>query len=65
MRGNQFPKPGAGQRLDLLPGANEPIDSLSKGIRQKLVIAQAFLGPVELLVLDEPFSGRDPVAHAA
>ena len=31
----------------------------------KLVIAQAFLGPVELLVLDEPFSGLDPVAHAA
>ena len=53
------------QRLDLQPGPNEPIDSLSKGNRQKLVIAQAFLGPVELLVLDEPFSGLDPGAHAA
>ena len=53
------------QRLDLQPSPNEPIDSLSKGNRQKLVIAQAFLGPVELLVLDEPFSGLDPVAHAA
>ena len=38
------------QRLDLQPSPNEPIDSLSKGNRQKVVIAQAFLGPVELLV---------------
>lgn len=53
------------ERLDLKPSPNVAIDSLSKGNRQKLVIAQAFLGPVELLVLDEPFSGLDPVAHAA
>jgi ABC-type multidrug transport system ATPase subunit len=53
------------ERLDLQPGPNQPIDSLSKGNRQKLVIAQAFLGPVELLVLDEPFSALDQVAHAA
>ena len=53
------------QRLDLRPGADRPIESLSKGNRQKLVLAQAFLGPVGLLVLDEPFSGLDPVAHAA
>jgi ABC-2 type transport system ATP-binding protein len=52
-------------RFDLQPSPKEPIDSLSKGNRQKLVIAQAFLGPVELLVLDEPFSALDPVAHAA
>ncbi len=52
------------QRLDLQPSPDEAIDSLSKGNRQKLVIAQAFLGPVELLVLDEPFSGLDPTAHA-
>ncbi len=53
------------ERLDLQPSPNEPIESLSKGNRQKVVIAQAFLGPVELLVLDEPFSGLDPVAHTA
>ena len=53
------------QRLGLFPGPNEPIDSLSKGNRQKVVLAQAFLGPVGLLVLDEPFSGLDPTAHAA
>lgn len=53
------------QRHDLQPGPNEPIESLSKGNRQKLVLAQAFLRPVELLVLDEPFTGLDPIAHAA
>ena len=53
------------QRLGLFPGPDEPIDSLSKGNRQKLVLTQAFLGPVGLLVLDEPFSGLDPVAHTA
>jgi ABC-2 type transport system ATP-binding protein len=53
------------ERLDLQPGPNVPIESLSKGNRQKLVLAQAFLGAVGLLVLDEPFSGLDPIAHAA
>jgi ABC-type multidrug transport system ATPase subunit len=53
------------ERLDLQPGPQEPIESLSKGNRQKLVIAQAFLGRVGLLVLDEPFGGLDPTAHAA
>ena len=53
------------ERLDLQPNPNEPIESLSKGNRQKIVIAQAFLSAVDLLVLDEPFSGLDPVAHSA
>jgi ABC-type multidrug transport system ATPase subunit len=52
-------------RLDLQPGPGVAIDSLSKGNRQKVVVAQAFLGPVGLLVLDEPFTGLDPSAHRA
>jgi ABC-type multidrug transport system ATPase subunit len=52
------------ERLDLQPGPKAPIEYLSKGNRQKLVIAQAFLGRVGLLVLDEPFGGLDPTAHA-
>ena len=53
------------RRLNLQPGLDEPIDTLSKGNRQKLVLAQAFLAPAGLLVLDEPFGGLDPVARAA
>jgi ABC-2 type transport system ATP-binding protein len=53
------------ERLGLQPGPDEPVDSLSKGNRQKLVLAQAFLAAAGLLVLDEPFSGLDPVAHTA
>jgi ABC-2 type transport system ATP-binding protein len=51
------------ERLDLRPGPTVMVDELSKGNRQKLVLAQAFLGPVGILVLDEPFSGLDAVAH--
>jgi ABC-type multidrug transport system ATPase subunit len=51
------------ERLDLQPGPEVMSDELSKGNRQKLVLAQAFLGPVEMLVLDEPFSGLDVTAH--
>jgi ABC-type multidrug transport system ATPase subunit len=46
-------------RLHLLPGPDVPVSTLSKGNRQKVAIAQAFLVPVGLLVLDEPYSGLD------
>jgi ABC-type Mn2+/Zn2+ transport system ATPase subunit len=45
--------------LHLLPGPDVPVSTLSKGNRQKVAIAQAFLVPVGLLVLDEPYSGLD------
>ncbi|HUC14593.1 MAG TPA: ABC transporter ATP-binding protein [Acidimicrobiales bacterium] len=54
--------------LGLRPGPEVPMDQLSKGNRQKLFFAQAFLCPSDLLVLDEPLSGLDsdavPVAQA-
>jgi len=53
------------ERLDLQPGPTVMIDELSKGNRQKLVLVQALLGPVGMLVLDEPFSGLDIIAHRA
>jgi ABC-2 type transport system ATP-binding protein len=39
------------------------IKSLSKGMRTKLVLLLAFARKPELLILDEPSEGLDPVAH--
>jgi ABC-2 type transport system ATP-binding protein len=49
-------------RMGLRPGADVAFGSLSKGNRQKVMLVQAFLEPVDLLVLDEPVSGLD--SHA-
>ncbi|MEV4311754.1 ABC transporter ATP-binding protein [Actinocrispum sp. NPDC049592] len=51
-------------RLELVPGADVPISSLSKGNGQKVAVMQAFLVPPELLVVDEPATGLDATATA-
>lgn len=38
-----------------------PLEQLSKGNQQKIQIAQAFVNDPDILILDEPFSGLDPV----
>ncbi len=50
------------ERLDVV--LDRPIRQLSRGNRQKLGIVQAFMHRPELVVLDEPSSGLDPLLQA-
>lgn len=48
-------------RLDIRDWADKRIDALSKGMAQKVQFVSAVIGDPELVILDEPFSGLDPV----
>jgi ABC-2 type transport system ATP-binding protein len=48
-------------KVGLAEHARERIDRLSKGMSQKVQIASTLMTEPELCVLDEPFSGLDPV----
>jgi ABC-2 type transport system ATP-binding protein len=47
--------------LDLTKWKSANVDALSKGMQQKLQFAATIIHTPELLILDEPFSGLDPV----
>ena len=49
------------ERLDLAGYKNKRVESLSKGMSQKLQFIATVLHKPELIILDEPFSGLDPV----
>lgn len=49
------------ERLDLSPRAKDTVDSLSLGNQQRAQIAAALVHRPTALVLDEPFSGLDPI----
>jgi len=49
------------ERFDLADRAKSDIGDMSKGMAQKVQLATALVNEPELLMLDEPFSGLDPV----
>ena len=48
-------------QVDLMPAADKKIGAYSKGMRQRVKMAQALVHDPELLILDEPLSGMDPI----
>lgn len=49
------------ERVDLVDAAGKKIGAYSKGMRQRVKLAQALVHDPELLILDEPLSGMDPL----
>jgi ABC-2 type transport system ATP-binding protein len=49
--------------VELTDAAHKKIGAYSKGMRQRVKMAQALVHDPELLILDEPLSGMDPLAR--
>jgi ABC-2 type transport system ATP-binding protein len=51
------------QMVELVDAADKKIGAYSKGMRQRVKMAQALAHEPELLILDEPLAGMDPIAR--
>ena len=51
------------ERVGMSYAADRPLRKLSKGMHQRIGVAQALINQPELIVLDEPFSGLDPIGR--
>lgn len=49
-------------QLELADRANDKLESLSLGNQQRVQVAAALVHEPDMLILDEPFSGLDPIA---
>lgn len=49
------------ERLEATEYLNKKLDTLSKGNQQKIQLAIALINEPDIIILDEPFSGLDPV----
>ncbi len=52
------------QRVSMMEAADRPVAAYSKGMRQRIKLAQAIAHRPAVLVLDEPLNGLDPMARA-
>lgn len=53
------------ERTSMMFAADRKIGEFSKGMRQRAKVSGALVGEPEVLVLDEPLNGTDPVQRAA
>ena len=54
---------GALTAVDLMDAATKKIGAYSKGMRQRVKLAQAIVHDPELIILDEPLGGMDPIGR--
>jgi ABC-2 type transport system ATP-binding protein len=52
------------ERVNMTAAANRPVAAYSKGMRQRIKLAQAMAHDPQVIVLDEPLNGLDPMARA-
>ena len=52
------------ERVDLVEAAHRKVEGYSKGMRQRIRLAQAIAHEPAVMILDEPLNGLDPMARA-